>query len=118
MAIVNRYEAEPGENHRDLLHLIRNKEYFVITTNVDHLFQKAGFDKNRLFYTQGDYGLWQCAKPCSQINYDNEEMVYRMAEETRNFKIPKELIPKCPVCGGSTEIRQVANAKALYCTNC
>jgi len=100
MAHFNRYAAEPGQNHFDLLELVKNKEYFVITTNVDHLFQKAGFDKERLFYTQGDYGLWQCAKPCTQTNYGNKELVYEMLERIEDCKIPTELIPKCPVCGG------------------
>lgn len=101
MAKVNRYDCLPGQNHYDLLELVKDKEYFVITTNVDHLFQKAGFDKTRLFYTQGDYGLWQCAKPCKQVNYDNAEMVEKMIEATTDMKIPTDMIPKCPVCGGA-----------------
>ena len=96
---VNRYAAEVGKPYRDLLELIRGKEYFVITTNVDHQFQRAGFDKQRLFYTQGDYGLWQCSKPCHQTTYDNEAAVRRMVEEQQGMKIPTELIPRCPVCG-------------------
>ena len=71
----------------------------MLTTNVDHQFQLAGFDKKRLFYTQGDYGLWQCSKPCHQKNYDNEEIVRQMVAEQKDMKIPTELIPKCPVCG-------------------
>ena len=80
---------------------MKDKDYFVITTNVDHQFQKAGFDKQRLFYTQGDYGLFQCAKPCHQKTYDNEEVVTRMVAEQEDMRIPSELIPKCPVCGGN-----------------
>ena len=57
----------------ELLQLVQDKDYFVLTTNVDHCFQKAGFDKKRLFYTQGDYGLWQCSRPCHQKTYDNED---------------------------------------------
>ena len=79
--------------------MVRDKDYFVLTTNVDHQFQKAGFDKKRLFYTQGDYGLWQCSKPCHQKTYDNEDAVRKMISEQRDMKIPTELIPKCPVCG-------------------
>ena len=71
----------------------------MLTTNVDHQFQKAGFDKKRLFYTQGDYGLWQCSKACHDKTYDNEEAVRKMISEQRDMKIPLELIPKCPVCG-------------------
>ena len=88
----------------NLLKLLKDKDYFVITTNVDHQFQKAGFDKQRLFYTQGDYGLFQCAKPCHQKTYDNEEMVKRMIAEQMDLRIPSELVPKCPVCGGRMEV--------------
>ena len=82
-----------------LLSLVKDKDYFVITTNVDHCFQKAGFDKSRLFYTQGDYGLFQCSEPCCQKTYDNETQIERMVSEQSEMKIPSELIPKCPVCG-------------------
>ena len=97
--MLNRYEAGVGKPYSDLLELIKNENYFVLTTNVDHQFQLAGFDKKRLFYTQGDYGLWQCSKPCHQKTYDNEEIVRQMAVEQKDMKIPTELIPKCPVCG-------------------
>ena len=95
----NRYDQPVGEPYRLLLELLRDKTYFVITTNVDHCFQNAGFDKARLFYTQGDYGLWQCSKPCRQRTYDNEEAVRRMLAEQKGLRIPTELIPRCPVCG-------------------
>ena len=95
----NRYDQPKSEVHENLLNLVRDKDYFVLTTNVDHLFQNNGFDKNRLFYTQGDYGLWQCEKPCHLKNYDNEEIVRRMVAEQKNMRVPSELIPKCPVCG-------------------
>ena len=97
--MVNRYEKAPKPVYDDLLSLVRKKDYFVLTTNVDHQFQMAGFDKKRLFYTQGDYGLWQCSKPCHQETYDNEETVRRMAAEQRDMKVPPELIPRCPKCG-------------------
>ncbi|MCD8090366.1 MAG: Sir2 silent information regulator family NAD-dependent deacetylase [Clostridiales bacterium] len=96
---INRYEPKAGKPYSDLLELVRDKDYFVLTTNVDHLFQKAGFDKKRLFYTQGDYGLWQCSKPCHNKTYDNEEAVRQMVNEQKNMKIPSELVPHCPVCG-------------------
>ena len=95
----NRYVDAPKPVYSDLLKLVREKDYFVLTTNVDHQFQKAGFDKKRLFYTQGDYGLWQCSKPCHNKTYDNEETVRRMVAEQRDLRIPSELIPYCPVCG-------------------
>ena len=85
--------------YSDLLSLVRNKDYFIITTNVDHQFQRAGFDKKRLFYTQGDYGLFQCSEPCHQKTYDNEDAIRKMIDEQSNMKIPSSLIPLCPVCG-------------------
>ena len=97
--MVNRYEAGVGKPYQDLLEVMKDKDYFVLTTNVDHQFQLTGFDKKRLFYTQGDYGLWQCSKPCHQKTYDNEEVVRQMAARQKEMKIPAELIPKCPVCG-------------------
>ena len=96
---INRYDAGIGKPYSDLLELIKDKNYFVLTTNVDHQFQLAGFDKKRLFYTQGDYGLWQCSKACHDKTYDNEETIRRMIAEQKNMKVPSELIPKCPVCG-------------------
>ncbi len=109
---INRYMKAPFLVYEELLNLVQNKDHFVITTNVDHSFQKAGFEKERLFYTQGDYGLFQCSKPCHKKTYDNEETVQKMLEaqggkiidgnlEPGNFplmKIPLELVPKCPEC--------------------
>jgi len=100
----NRYVPVPKPVYDNLLKLLKDKDYFVITTNVDHQFQKAGFDKQRLFYTQGDYGLFQCAKPCHQKTYDNEEIVKRMIAEQQDMRIPTELIPSCPVCGGPMKV--------------
>lgn len=97
--LVNRYEDAPKPVYQDLLALVAGKDYFVLTTNVDHCFQRAGFDKKRLFYTQGDYGLFQCSRPCHQATYDNEETVRRMAAEQKDMKVPTELIPRCPKCG-------------------
>lgn len=97
--LVNRYNDPPKDTYKKLLKLVEDKDYFVLTTNVDHCFQKAGFDKKRLFYTQGDYGLFQCSKPCHSKTYDNEEQVIEMIKQQENMKIPAELIPKCPVCG-------------------
>ncbi|HIU25386.1 MAG TPA: Sir2 silent information regulator family NAD-dependent deacetylase [Candidatus Copromorpha excrementigallinarum] len=96
---INRYADAPEPVYENLLSLVEDKDYFVLTTNVDHCFQKAGFDKERLFYTQGDYGLFQCSKPCCDKTWDNEETVRRMMEEQRNMRVPRELIPYCPNCG-------------------
>jgi NAD-dependent SIR2 family protein deacetylase len=95
----NRYDVTHGKPYADLLELVRSRNYFVLTTNVDHQFQLAGFDKTRLFYTQGDYGLWQCSEPCHQATYDNEAVVRRMIAEQADMRVPSELIPHCPKCG-------------------
>lgn len=97
--LYNRYVDAPLPVYQALLALVKGKDYFVLTTNVDHQFQRSGFDKKRLFCTQGDYGLWQCSKACHNMTYDNEDAVRRMAAEQRNMKIPSALIPGCPVCG-------------------
>jgi NAD-dependent SIR2 family protein deacetylase len=112
---LNRYVDPPRPVYRELLELLRGKDYFVITTNVDHCFQKAGFDKERLFYTQGDYGLFQCSKPCSPYTYENGKQIAAMMEaqgfvrdqngifvppeKGLSMKVPDSLLPRCPVCG-------------------
>ena len=117
---INRYMDAPLPVYEKLFELVRGKDYFIITTNVDHCFQKAGFDKKRLFYTQGDYGLFQCCVPCHKKTYNNEEIVKKMLisqgfgfKDSENKKdgeiifpgnplkmeIPSELVPHCPVCG-------------------
>ena len=112
---INRYLDAPRPVYKDLLRLLDGKDYFVLTTNVDHCFQKAGFDKHRLFYTQGDYGLWQCSVPCHHETYDNEATVRKMVEAQGfvigekgdltvpegiklKMEVPTELIPYCPHC--------------------
>lgn len=97
--LVNRYMDAPKPLYQEILSLVKDKEYFVITTNVDHCFQKAGIDKKRLFYTQGDYGLFQCSVPCHQETYDNEQAVRQMIAQQKDLRIPSELIPRCPKCG-------------------
>ena len=113
---VNRYMSAPKPVYDDLLTLVQDKDYFVLTTNVDHCFQKAGFDKHRMFYTQGDYGLLQCSIPCHNDTYDNEDIVRRMVKsqgftiteendlivqegQLLNMEIPSELVPCCSKCG-------------------
>ena len=112
---INRYMDPPKPVYNRLYELVKNRDYFVLTTNVDHLFQKAGFDKHRLFYTQGDYGLWQCSAPCHNETYDNEAAVRKMVAAQGfafakggglyvpdgiklKMEIPSELIPYCPHC--------------------
>lgn len=96
---INRYMDPPRPVYGQLLELIKDRDYFVLTTNVDHCFQKSGFEKERLFYMQGDYGLWQCGRPCHRAAYDNEKSVRRMVAEQKDMRIPSGLLPKCPVCG-------------------
>ena len=96
---INRYMNAPKPVYDDILKLVQDKDYFVITTNVDHCFQKAGFDKKRLFYTQGDYGLFQCSEPCCQETFENEALICEMVKRQDNMKIPTELLPTCPHCG-------------------
>lgn len=116
--IINRYMNAPISVYEKLFELVKNKNYFVLTTNVDHCFQKEGFDKSRLFYTQGDYGLWQCSEPCHKKTYDNQLFVEKMVREQGfviqddgslelpengfeeiKMTVPSELVPRCPVCG-------------------
>lgn len=113
---VNRYMDAPKPVYEELYRLVKDKDYFVLTTNVDHCFQKAGFEKKRLFYTQGDYGLFQCTKPCCRKTWENEEVIRRMIlsqgyafgprgelvlpeGKTAGMTIPSSLVPRCPNCG-------------------
>lgn len=114
--MINRYQDPPKPVYNQLLKLVQDKDYFVLTTNVDHCFQKAGFDKKRLFYTQGDYGLFQCSEPCHQCTYENEDAIYKMVAAqgyvidengmlilpegiTPKMSVPFDLVPHCPKCG-------------------
>lgn len=96
---VNRYMDAPKPVYKEIFELVKDKDYFLITTNVDHCFQRAGFDKKRLFYTQGDYGLFQCSTPCCQETFDNEDIVRQMMEQQKDMRIPSKLLPVCPHCG-------------------
>lgn len=113
---INRYMSAPKPVYDKLYELVKDKDYFVLTTNVDHCFQKAGFDKHRLFYTQGDYGLFQCSEPCHAATYENEEIICKMVEAQGymidgngrlilpegvipKMVVPSELVPYCPKCG-------------------
>ena len=113
---INRYMDAPKSTYSDLYRLVKDKDYFVLTTNVDHCFQKAGFEKKRLFYTQGDYGLFQCTEPCCRKTWDNEDTIrkmilaqgYTIGEKNElilpegteaGMTVPEEMLPKCPNCG-------------------
>lgn len=95
---INRYDYIKNTCYDVLLSIIKNKNYFVITTNVDHKFQQAGINKYRLFYTQGDFGLFQCSKPCHKKTYDNKNVIINMVNMQKNMRVPSELIPRCPIC--------------------
>ena len=97
--LLNRYQDPPKPVYQDLRRLLAGKDYFVLTTNVDHCFQRAGFDKRRLFYAQGDYGLFQCSRPCCQETWDNEDVIRAMVDQQSDLRIPSELVPHCPHCG-------------------
>jgi len=96
---MNRYEDPLKPVYEQLLSLVKDKDYFVLTTNVDHCFQKEGFDKKRLFYTQGDYGLLQCSEACHDKTYDNKDLIRMMVQEQKDMKVPVGFIPRCPKCG-------------------
>lgn len=102
--LINRYDVTAGRVYVALLEAVQEKAYFVLTTNVDHQFQLAGFDEKRIFATQGDYGFFQCKRACHDTLYDNEAAVRRMVQEQRHCRIPTELVPKCPICGGPMEV--------------
>ena len=96
---INRYMDAPKPVYSELFELVKEKDYFILTTNVDHCFQKAGFDKKRLFYTQGDYGLFQCSEPCCNETFENEDIMRQMVERQKDMRIPSELLPVCPHSG-------------------
>lgn len=97
---LNRFAPPALPLYQKLLALVQDKNYFVITTNVESQFAKAGFDPSKIFEVQGNYGELQCAKPCHQQVYDNEMLVQKWRSQQQNCQIPNALIPKCPVCGG------------------
>ncbi len=109
MIWVNRYQSPPKPVYEELYNLVKDKDYFVLTTNVDHCFQKAGFAKERLFYTQGDFGLFQCSLPCRQETFDNEDAVRAMLRTQKDMRIPSELMPHCPHCGRPMTMNLRAN---------
>ncbi len=101
---ANRYDVGKTDVYQKLLKLVENKEYFVLTTNVEHQFWINGFEDERIFATQGDYGLLQCEKGCHDKLYQNKDQIFEWVDKTENFKIPSDLVPKCPVCGGNMDL--------------
>lgn len=96
---MNRYEPDGLELYKMLFEIVKNKRYFVITTNVDAQFVKSGFDEEKIFEVQGNYGELQCSLPCHKKVYDNEEIIRKILRSRKKLKVPKELLPKCPICG-------------------
>ncbi len=101
---ANRYDVGKTDVYQKLLKLVEDKEYFVLTTNVEHQFWINGFEDEGIFATQGDYGLLQCGKACHDKLYDNEKQVFEWLDKTENFRIPTDLVPKCPVCGEEMDL--------------
>ena len=111
MIEVNRYNKTPLKLYEDLYKIVKDKNYFVLSTNVDGQFYNSGFDENKVFEVQGDYQYLQCENACHNKLYDNKELVQKWLENTRDCKIPSELVMKCPVCGGNMDmnLRKDAN---------
>lgn len=101
---INRFEIGATRLYEDLFQLVKEKEYFVISTNVESQFVKAGFPEDKVFEIQGDYSYLQCEKGCHDTLYYNEAVVKEMIEQTRDCRIPTDLVPKCPVCGGRMDV--------------
>ena len=111
MIEVNRYNKTPLKLYEELYKIVKDKNYFILSTNVDGQFYNSGFDENKIFEVQGDYGYLQCENACHNKLYDNKELVHKWIENTKDCKIPSELVMKCPVCGGNMDmnLRKDAN---------
>lgn len=97
---INRIQVDALPLYQQLFNLVKDKKYFVLTTNADHQFYKAGFQEEKIFATQGDYGLIQCMKGCHPKTYDNIKMIKQMDQARRDCLVPSYMVPRCPVCGG------------------
>lgn len=111
MIKINRYNEKPLMLYQKLYDIVKNKDYFVLSTNVDGQFFNSGFDKKRIFEVQGDYEFLQCENACHNKLYENKELVEKWLQNTKNCKIPSKLVMKCPVCGGNMDmnLRKDAN---------
>ena len=107
----NRYNDKPLKLYEELYKIVKDKEYFVISTNVDGQFYNSGFDKDKVFEVQGDYSYLQCENACHNKLYNNKELVEKWLQNTKDCKIPSDLVMKCPVCGGNMDmnLRKDAN---------
>ena len=111
MIKLNRYNEKPLKLYQELYEIVKNKEYFVLSTNVDGQFYNSRFDKDKIFEVQGDYSYLQCENACHNKLYNNKELVEKWLRNTKNCKIPSDLVMKCPVCGGNMDmnLRKDAN---------
>ena len=111
MIKLNRYNEKPLKLYQELYEIVKNKEYFVLSTNVDGQFYNSGFDKDKVFEVQGDYSYLQCENACHNKLYNNKGLVEKWLRNTKNCKIPSNLVMKCPVCGGNMDmnLRKDAN---------
>lgn len=111
MIKLNRYNEKPLKLYQELYEVVKNKEYFVLSTNVDGQFYNSGFDKDKVFEVQGDYSYLQCENACHKKLYNNKELVEKWLRNTKKFQIPSDLVMKCPVCGGNMNmnLRKDAN---------
>ena len=111
MIELNRYNEKPLKLYQDLYKIVKNKEYYVLSTNVDGQFYNSGFDKDKIFEVQGDYSYLQCENACHNKLYNNKELVEEWLQNTKDCKIPSDLVMKCPMCGGNMEmnLRKDAN---------
>ncbi len=103
MILLNRYN-KPLTLYKELYDIVKDKNYFVITTNVDGQFEISGFDKEKIFAVQGDYKYLQCENACHNKLYDNSEIVKKWTANMKECKIPSEIVMKCPVCGGNMDM--------------
>lgn len=99
-----RFRPQAMPLYKDLYDLVKDKNYFVITTNVDAQFRKAGFNPGKIFEVQGDYGMMQCALGCHPKLYSDKETVERILKHSHDMTVPPEYLPVCPVCGGNMDV--------------
>ena len=117
MIKLNRYNENPLKLYQELYKIVKNKEYFVLSTNVDGQFYNSGFDRNKVFEVQGDYEYLQCENACHNKLYDNRELVEKWIQNTRDCEIPSNLVMKCPVCGGNMDMNLRKDANFVQDSN-
>ena len=117
MIKLNRYNEKPLKLYQELYEIVKNKEYFVLSTNVDGQFYNSGFDKDKVFEVQGDYSYLQCENACHNKLYNNRDLVEQWLQNTKDCKIPSKLVMKCPVCGGNMDMNLRKDANFVQDSN-